>query len=248
MLKRILFGVIAMLVLGALGFVGWAVTGTHPAQDRALAALHTSQSVVVTQDRWIVFDPQAGTETGLIFYPGGLVEPQAYAPILRQVAEHGILVVITPMPLNLAILNTNAADDVIRNFPEVKHWILAGHSLGGAAAAIYVYDKPGNMEALALWDAYPPSSADLSFSSIGVISIFGTTSGIPNPDNFETTRLLLPSNTQFVSIEGANHAQFGDYGLQQGDVVARLNPEEQQSQVARVMIDFINALTNMTLR
>ena len=112
-IKFALIGFVAIIVLGVLGMVVWSKTGTYPARDVALSALESTDRVTVTQDRWIVFTPAEQTETGLIFYPGGLVEPTAYAPVLHKIAEEGVLVVITPMPLNLGILNTGAANAVI---------------------------------------------------------------------------------------------------------------------------------------
>jgi pimeloyl-ACP methyl ester carboxylesterase len=79
-----------------------------------------------------------------------LVEPTAYAPILYKIAEKGVLVVITPMPLSLAIFNTGAANAVIDTYPQISTWILAGHSLGGASAAIFAENCPNRIEALAL--------------------------------------------------------------------------------------------------
>jgi pimeloyl-ACP methyl ester carboxylesterase len=178
-------------------------------------------------------------ETGLIFFPGGLVEPTAYAPILHKIAGEGVLVIIVPMPLNLAILNPGAANVVIDTYPQISKWILAGHSLGGATAAIYAENNPTKIDAIALWDSYPPNNADLSNNSISAISIFGTTNNFPNTDNFNDKRHLYPDDTLFVAIEGANHAQFGDYGPQKGDVVAAISLAEQHERVAEIMLDFI---------
>jgi hypothetical protein len=206
----------------------------------ALSALESTDRVTVTQDKWIVFTPVKETETGLIFYPGGLVEPTAYASILHRIAEKGVMVIITPMPLNLAILNTDAANAVIDAYAYIPTWTIAGHSLGGASAAIFAENNPERIDAIALWDSYPPDSADLSDNTISVISIFGTTNNIPNTENFDDKKHLLPAETIFVGIEGANHAQFGDYGPQKGDVVASMSLAEQHEQVAEIMLDFIN--------
>ena len=205
----------------------------------ALSALESSDKVTITQDKFIVFTPLEATETGLIFYPGGLVEPSAYAPVLHKIAEKGVLVVITPMPLNLAILSTGAANVVIEDYPHISTWILAGHSLGGASATIFAENNPTRIDAIALWDSYPANSADLSDNTIPVISIFGTTNNFPNTENFNDKKHLLPTNTIFVAIEGANHAQFGDYGPQKGDVIASISSTEQHERVAKIMLDFI---------
>jgi hypothetical protein len=235
-----IIGLFTLTILAVLGLLIWANTGTYPARDVALSALESTEWVTISRGNWIVFDPVRETETGLIFYPGGLVEPGAYAPVLHQLAENGVLVVITPMPLNLAILNTGAANDVIDVFPNISTWVLAGHSLGGASAAIFAENNPTKIDALALWDSYPADSADLSDNPISVISIFGTTNNFPNTENFNDKKRLLPDNTTYTAIEGANHAQFGDYGPQKGDVVASISLAEQHERVAEIMLDFIN--------
>jgi len=241
--KRIIqfafIGFVSIVIIGVLGMLVWAKTGTYPARNSALSALESTDRVTITQDKLIAFTPVEKTETGLIFYPGGLVEPTAYAPVLRKIAEKGVLVVITPMPSNLAILNTGAANAVIDDYPHISTWILAGHSLGGASAAIYAENNPTRIDALALWDSYPPNSADLSDNTISVMSIFGTTNDLPNTENLNDKKHLLPANTIFVGIEGANHAQFGDYGPQKGDVVASISLAEQHEKVAEIMLDFI---------
>ncbi len=242
-LKRFLgflgIGILVLSILGILGITTWSITGTYEAQEVALAALESTDLVTVTQDPWIVFEPVEDTEIGLIFYPGGLVEARAYAPILHQISEEGILVIITPMPLNLAILNTNAANEVIDAYPQIDTWIIAGHSLGGASAAIYVENNPEQVDAIALWDSYPADSADLSDNAIMALSVFGTTNDLPNTENLNEKRHLLPTDATFVGIEGANHSQFGDYGFQKGDVVASISLAEQHEQVATIMLEFI---------
>jgi hypothetical protein len=239
-LKYILIVFSAFILIGILGMLVWAKTGTYPARMVALSALKSTDKVTITQDKWIVFKPVMETETGLIFYPGGLVEPTAYAPILHQIAENGVMVIITPMPLNLAIFNTGAANAVIDAYPHISTWILAGHSLGGASATIFAENDPTRIDALALWDSYPANSANLSDNPISVISIFGTTNNFPNTENFNDKKYLLPEDTIFIGIEGANHAQFGDYGPQKGDVAASMSLAEQHEQVAKFMLDFIS--------
>jgi hypothetical protein len=235
-----LIGLISIIIIGILGLLVWSKTGTYPARTVATSALESTEGVTISQDKWIVFEPTEETDTGLIFYPGGLVEPSAYAPVLHQIAEEGVLVIITPMPLNLAILNTGAANAVIEAYPQISTWILAGHSLGGASAAIFAENNPGAVDAIVFWDSYPPDSSDLSDNTISAVSIYGTTNDFPNTENFNDKKHLLPSDTRFIAIEGANHAQFGDYGPQKGDVVASISLAEQHERVAEIMLDIIN--------
>ena len=238
-IKFLLLGLLSIIIIGVLGMLVWSNTGTYPAGEVAISALESTSRVSVTQDKWITFTPLETGDTGLIFYPGGLVEPTAYAPILHRIAEEGVLVMIVPMPLNLAIFNPGAANAVIDDYPQISKWIIAGHSLGGAAAGIFAENNPTTIDGIAFWDSFPPDTADLSDNDISVLSIFGTTNNFPNTDNFDDKRSLLPEDTLFVAVEGANHAQFGDYGPQKGDVAAAISLAEQHERVAEIMLDFI---------
>ena len=79
----------------------------------------------------------------------------------------------------------------------------------------------------------------LSEIDLTVLSVFGTREQSPNTDNFDAKRYLLPADTLFVAIEGASHAQFGDYGPQKGDVVPVLSLSEQHARITEIMLDFI---------
>lgn len=230
---------VGLILLLGLSMWVWSATRTYPSGQAAEVALTSSPTLSITRDQRIIFQPEDSPKTGLIFYPGGLVEPEAYAPVLRDIAKQGVLVIITPMPLNLAIFNPGAADKVMAAYPGITTWYLAGHSLGGAAAAIYAEDHSDQLAGLALWDSYPPSSSDLSANNLAILSIYGTTKGFPNPENFDDTRTLLPVDTIYLPIEGASHAQFGDYGPQKGDVIPSMSAEDQQQIVLDAMIEFI---------
>ncbi len=233
MRKSICYTVSIVLVFtfAAGGFLAWANTPLAPMPE-ALEALHSDSQIQVTEAGWIVFQP-VGTQadTGLILYPGGRVDPRAYAPVARAIAEQGYLVVIVPMPLNLAVFGADRAQDVISAYPEIQYWAISGHSLGGAMAARFAYQHPGATEGLALWAAYPAKSDDLSRQNLEVLSILGSRDGLGTAQGVEETRQLLPESTQFVVIEGGNHAQFGTYGEQPGDSDAAITRTNQQAQV-----------------
>lgn len=235
--------VVGVVVLAAAGLVVWSAVGTYAPGPVARGAMESDGMVRVVEDGFIRFLPtQDSGEIGLVFYPGGLVDPIAYAPVLRRIAEQGIPVFITPMPLNLGILNTGAANRVFEEYPTIDRWVLAGHSLGGASAGIFASANPELIDALVFWDSYPPASANLSDLDLAVLSIHGTTKGVPNTDSFDEQRRLLPSDTLYAPIEGASHAQFGDYGPQAGDVVPEMSLDEQHQAVFELMMDFLNGL------
>jgi hypothetical protein len=95
------------------------------------------------------------------------------------------------------------------------------------------------MDGLALWASYPGESNALTFADIHVISIYGTLDGLASVHEVEDARPLLPAHTVYVPIEGGNHAQFGFYGPQGGDLDATINREAQQDQIVDAMMVFL---------
>jgi hypothetical protein len=222
---------VGLVVVVVVGFVVWASVIPAPMPD-AVAALASDAAVQVTMDRWLVFEPaRQVAEVGLILYPGGRVDPVAYAPAARAIAAEGYRVVIVPMPLNLAVLAPDRASEVMAAYPEVRAWAVGGHSLGGAMAARYADLNPERVAGLVLWAAYPAASNDLSGRELAVASIYGTRDGLATVEDIETSRALLPATTSWVEIEGGNHAQFGWYGPQARDLEPTISREAQQAEV-----------------
>ena len=240
--KRISLIIGLILVIAIGGFLVWSNTPLAPMPE-ALAALQPDSQVQVTTGPWITFQPaSSNTDTGLIIYPGGRVDPRAYAPIARDIAEQGYLVVIAPMPLNLAVFGANQAQEIIAAYPDIQHWVIGGHSLGGAMAARFAYQNPDTVQGLALWAAYPAKSDDLSGQSLEVVSILGSQDGLGTGQGVETTRSLLPKKTHFSVIDGGNHAQFGWYGDQPGDNPASISRADQQAQVVAATLELIKSI------
>jgi pimeloyl-ACP methyl ester carboxylesterase len=231
--RRLLIALVAVALLCLLamgGFVVWA-GATPPPMPEALAALESDERVTVATAPWLSFRPAGSAPTaGLVFYPGGKVDPRSYAPAARALAEQGYLVVVPSMPLNLAVLAPGKAAEVMAAHPEIQHWVVGGHSLGGAMAAQYLADSPGAADGLLLWGAYAPRGADLASSGLAVTSVTGTLDGLTKPADVAAGKPLLPPDATYVAIAGGNHAQFGWYGPQDGDNPATISREEQQRQ------------------
>jgi len=241
-LRLFLIIVGSVLVLFAAGFVVWGETPARPMPE-PLAALTSDAQVTVTPGQWLVFMPAASTPTtGFIIYPGGRVDYRAYAPAAHQIAAQGYLVVIVRMPLNLAVFGVNAAQELQAAYPNVRQWAIGGHSLGGAMAANFARNHPEMIQGLALWAAYPASSDDLSTSGMKVVSIFGSRDGLATGGKIDASRPLLPANTNWVQIDGGNHAQFGWYGDQAGDNPATISRTDQQAQVVAATLGMLESL------
>lgn len=232
-LKRLL-----PLLLLAFFLAGTAyVNDYYRASDTAHAALDSTGSVAVSAaaDR-VVFRPEA-PKAGLIFYPGGKVEFTAYAPLMQALAQEDVLCILLKMPLNLAVLDADAAQGLRAEYPEVSRWYLGGHSLGGSMAASHIAGESG-YDGLLLLASY--STADLSESGLQVLSIYGTGDGVLNGEKYQQYRSNLPQDTRELVIHGGNHAQFGSYGLQDGDGDAAISAADQWTLTAEAFSGLLN--------
>lgn len=241
-LKRVLLGLLVVLVILTFGFVLWANDAAQPT-DIALQALESDKRVSVTQqDGFIAFSPvDTVVTTGFIFYPGGRVDYRAYAPVLREIAELGYFAALVEVNLNLAFFELDAADDVTSLHPEITQWAVGGHSLGGVAASSYAAGHLDVIDGVVFWASYPADDSLLN-SDIAVLSIYGSNDGLSTGDRMEASKALLPAQTAYVLIEGGNHAQFGSYGEQSGDNPASIPAEEQWVQVAEATVIFLETL------
>jgi len=109
-------------------------------------------------------------------------------------------------------------------------------------AARYAYAHPAEVRGLVLWAAYPDARNDLSDSDLDVTSVYATLDGLATSEKIEASRSLLPSATQWVAIEGGNHAQFGWYGPQSGDNPASVSLEEQQEEIVAATLLLLESL------
>ncbi|MGC9400661.1 MAG: alpha/beta fold hydrolase [Anaerolineae bacterium] len=238
--KRWALGLLLVVVLAAAGFVVWAEMPLGPMPE-AVAALQSDPQVVVETEPWLIFRPaEVEPEIGLILYPGGRVDPRSYAPPAREIAAAGYLVVIPPMPLNLAFFAPGRAEAVMAAFPDIRRWVVGGHSLGGAMAANFAYTRPERVAGLVLWASWPAEGNSLADSDLPVLSVYGTEDmGL---EGIEAGKTLLPPHTRWVVMEGGNHAQFGWYGPQPGDGEATISRRDQQAQVVAATIAFLNEI------
>jgi len=240
--KRVLLGLVIVLVVGMLGFVVWAEDAYQP-NAVALQALQSDAQVTVTQQNgFITFEPVAQrTTTGFIFYPGGRVDYRAYAPVLHEIAARGYFVALVHVNLNLAFFDVNAADKVISQFPEITQWAVGGHSLGGVAAALYTNTHQDKIRAIAFLASYPADNK-LKNSNVLMLSLHGSNDGLATDAKIDAAKVLMPAHSQFVTIDGGNHGQFGSYGPQAGDNLATISPEEQWTQTADAMVSLLASL------
>ena len=186
----------------------------------------------------IAFCPKQAN-AGLIFYPGGKVRPEAYAPLLTECARQGILCVLVKPPFNMAILDANAAEGLQAQFPEIEKWLIGGHSLGGVAASTYLARHSDDFSAIAFLAAYP--TEDLSKIDVEALSVVGSNDSVLDRAKYDEAMEKMPAHMRELVIPGGNHASFGNYGAQQNDSEATITREEQQALTAQAIADLAEA-------
>ena len=222
------------LAIAAGGGVAYALDCYHP-DSTALKAMKSNADVTVTaEDNCWLFDGR-GEDTLVIFYPGGKVDARAYAPLMQELAVRGADCCLVDMPANMAVFGIDRSDDIIAAH-SYDHVYLAGHSMGGAAAAIYCSNNPDKTDGLILLAAYSTKELD---ESLKVLSVYGSEDKVLNMKEYEKNKAELPEDTKELIIEGGCHGQFGSYGEQKGDGKASISPEAQRSAAAEAVLELI---------
>lgn len=242
MIKKVLRWGLIVLAFVVIGFLFWASQVLGPSTMAAAAAESGNGVIVEAVNGWLVWKPEKiQPTTGLIFYPGGKVEVRSYAPLLREIANRGFLVASAPMPLNLAVFGIEKAGEVIPAFPQIKNWVIGGHSLGGSMAAQYAFTRPDIIKGLVLWASYSPANLS-GRTNLDVLSVSGSLDGLSTSNTIEEHKKDLPPNSRFVVIVGGNHAQFGSYGEQPGDNKAAIPAEEQWKQTIDATVALLKSV------
>ena len=230
MKKKILRAAALVLIVLAAGCAAY-VMNDYPASEDALTYLkdpEDSIDITETGDGLLLDGP--GTDTALIFYPGGKVEYTAYAPLLGRLAESGVDCFLVKMPGNLAIFGVDKASGIMTQY-DYDHWYIGGHSLGGVMAASFA--GKNDLDGLILLAAYPAAEVDERS-----IEIWGSEDGVLNMDKLAEGDPYFETAPEKVILDGGNHAQFGNYGEQKGDKKALITREEQQAETVKAILAF----------
>ncbi len=236
---RVALVLVAVCVIGAVFYLR-----PLSADGVAVDALADGGGVTVDESRSsIVFEPDGEAQpVGLVFYPGGLVDPRAYARLLRPIAEAGYRVVVPKFPYNLAVLSSGAAGDHVGDGDDtIERWVVGGHSLGGAMAAEFARTDRDELAGLMLWAAYPVNPMP-DRTELRVLSVAAGNDEVANPERMAAAPDELPPGSEFVVIDGAVHAFFGDYGPQGGDGTPSVGRDDAQAQIVAAALAFLDEL------
>jgi pimeloyl-ACP methyl ester carboxylesterase len=216
-------------------------------------SLLESDSKITIQEtgHFLSFRPNASLQTaGLIFFPGGMVQPEAYAPMARGIAEHGHPVFLVKLPFGSAPLESQQASvmeealEIMQKDDLVQYWLVGGHSRGAAIASRFASLHGEVFDGLILiGTSHPKEQAfDLSNSTLAVTKIYATNDGLASQQEVEANAIYLPHNTTWILIEGGNHSQFGYMGTLLGDSAATISREQQQELTTKAILEALNSI------
>lgn len=248
---------VPVLLMVWLGITKQSVPG--PEAMAALEVIDNNTAVKVSYGDWFVIEPTEVEPTaGLIIYHGAHSAVRGYVNVMTMIAEQGYLVVTPQMPLGYAFLAPDRAEDIYRAYPQIKHWFLAGHSLGGAMAGRYASRSGDKLAGIAFWDSYPPDGNTLADSDVPTILLYRATLDGEPEQKYNEKKHLFPKATDWVPIRGGDHGQFGDsvggmfkeFGMfirgmdeeewEATQWKASISRYEQQTIIAKEMLDWFN--------
>lgn len=229
--------VIELILLAAIAAAVFRVyVSDYYRADAAAEQALESDTVLVEQTDYGWFFDGPSEDTALVFYPGGKVEETAYAPLLHRIAAEGTDVCLAKMPFHLAVLDKDAAKDIMEQH-NYRKWYIGGHSLGGVMAADFAVRHSDRFIGVILLAAYPVKEIP---SKLSELLLVGSRDQVINMNKVVEGRQNAPDRYEEYVIEGGNHAQFGSYGRQKGDGIPSISPEQQVQESVGYITDYIN--------
>jgi hypothetical protein len=228
-----LIGILALIALGFGAGVFYMLLPRTPVvlhQDAVVDGI-SDVRVELKDDagEYIDIQPSGEVNTLFIFYPGGLVRPQAYEWLGVALAPFGVRTVIPVFAVDLAVAAPNRATQLLEKLGSYERVVIGGHSLGGAMAARYALNNSDKINALVLMAAFSPESDDLSGLELPTLVLAAEHDGLISVEEMKASMARLPKTARLEVTEGAVHSFFGRYGPQRGDgipTVSRTTAEE----------------------
>lgn len=240
--KRKIFRTVWFSIVGI--FFIWNIS-TFQSRGLPEGLFENNNNVTVNiTDDFIGFESNSELDAvNVIFFQGGLVDPKAYAPLARQLAENGHNCYIVKMNWRLPI---NDYQKTLELFDLANgKYVIGGHSQGAKMAAQLVYENPLTFSGLFLLGTSHPRDIDLSLLSIPTLKLYAENDGLASVPEVMENRNKLPIGTDLVLVEGGNHSQFGYMGKLFMDSSADISLEEQQ----KISLDnILNLLEKVTAK
>lgn len=205
--------------------------------------LNSDHITVIETDDQITFQADSSkNKFEVIFFQGGLVDPKAYGPLCRKLAEKGITCHLIKMDWRLPQYDYQKTTQLFDLKP--GKYVIGGHSQGGKIAAQMVYENPDLFRGLFLMGTTHPRDIDLSTFNIPCLKLYAENDGLASVPEVRENISKLPKNTKLILINGGNHSQFGYLGKLLMDGPAKISLAEQQQQTLDNLILFLNGINN----
>lgn len=227
------------LLCFAIVFNGWMIYSFQSANLPEDTFVRTARLSVTETDDFITYQPVNASQVTVMFYPGALVDPKAYAPLCRRIAEYGYTVMIIKMPWRMANLGYKIPLEKGMLSDTTRQFVLIGHSKGAAMVARFIYEYPQHINKAILVATTHPKEQDLSHLKIPIMKIIASNDWIADERSIIDNKRLLPDLTRYVRIPGGNHAQFAHYGRQFMDGKASITREQQQEIALESILSFL---------
>jgi pimeloyl-ACP methyl ester carboxylesterase len=233
-------------------FVIWSLVAFRASAPARGAVVSDSAVAVGHSDGVWSFLPRRPMSAGipaLVFFPGALVDPVAYAPLVRAAAGAGFPSYIVELPRRGAFGGANdpaleeRLDRLLAATGTPRRWVIAGHSRGAVVASQIASERRKGFAGLVLIGSSHPRDVDLSTLAVSVTKVAGTRDGLATRTEVEENRAKLPASTRWVWIEGGNHSQFGWYGFQPGDRRATIAAATQRATMIQAVLDALARAT-----
>ena len=221
-IKYISLALTLIVVISVIAFKIYA-SNYYKADGKIISEIESQNTATVIEydEDTLLFVPAdtKQTKAGIIFYPGGKVEFTAYSGLMYELAQRGYVCVLTRMPENLAFLNIDAADGCSEIVSDVPSWYIAGHSLGGVAAGIYLSDlveanNSTSFDGIILLASY--ITEDLSDTDLRLLSIYGSNDGVLNLESYNENKVNWPSDSTEYILNGGIHSFLAAMEFSQG--------------------------------
>jgi hypothetical protein len=215
-------------------------TPSKPTQEAVDFHNQTSESISINPfQKLLIYRNKASNADSLnslfLIYPGGKVQPESYSLLCKEVLTWNDACAVVTMPGNLAVIPHAGLDSVLSKIPNYEGVTVAGHSLGGPFLIRdlqKIDTEKYNINRLVLLGSY--SDIDATKIKPKTFSLVGNQDKLLG-EKAEKFKNNLPADTIFVIIDGGNHAQWGDYGVQKKDGNASLSSQAQKTQISKVL-------------
>jgi hypothetical protein len=244
---RRLLSLIGILALMALGFGAGVFYMFFPRtpvvlhQDAVVEGVSASEarvSLKTDAGQYLDIEPVGDATTLFIFYPGGLVRPQAYEWLGVALAPLSVRTVIPVFTADLAVTAPNRATRLLETLGSYERVVIGGHSLGGAMAARYALNNAGALDGLVLMGAFSAESDNLSVFELPTLVLAAEHDGLATLAEIEAGLARLPRDATLEIIEGSVHSFFGRYGPQRGDGLPTVSRAQAEADIIQTLSTF----------